>query len=455
MISKAFETIKKYSMLDCAKKVTVGFSGGADSVALLHFLYFFASDKEKNFKITAVHVNHDLRGEESKRDEDFAVSFCKKFGIEVIVKKVNVNEFAKVAKTGLEEAGRKARYEIFKSLSKEAGTKIATAHTLSDSCETFILNFIRGTALKGLCGIPPVRGNIIRPLINVTRDEIEEYCEKNNLTYIHDSSNFQKNYTRNKIRLDIIPHLKSINPCFENAAKRTLNALEEDEKYLNAHAEEAFNSLKNKNGYSIEKLKNLPDSIKNRVIVKIIKNFTDKSPEHKHINLISDIINELSFAATLPGNIKIINKDGNLQIIDKTQKSSLNWEYPLNKLNFLTEIGTNIIIKVITFSEYKKLKSESSRNVTWAFDFEKLPEGSVIRNRKPGDKFTLPFRNITKSVKKLFSELKIPEHLRNDVPLIAFENEIIWADNIGASKNYIPNDNTKKIAIICKEPKGI
>lgn len=455
MISKAFETMKKYNMLDGTKKIIVGFSGGADSVALLHFLYFFTSERKKIFDVAAVHVNHGLRGEEAQRDENFAVSFCEKLGIEITIKKINVNEIAEITKTGLEEAGRKARYQIFESLAKETGTKISTAHTLSDSCETFLLNFTRGTALKGLCGIPPIRGNIIRPLINVTRTEIEEYCKKNNLNYIHDSSNFEKNYTRNKIRLDVIPHLKSINPDFENSAARTLSALEEDEKYLDGKVLEAFKYAKSEVGYNVDRLKTLPNSIKNRVVLKIIRSFTDKPIDQKHINLVNNLINDFSSAVTLPSNIKIINKNNNLQVVNKVERNNFKWEYLLKKLNILTEIDTNIIIKVITFSEYQKLKSESSRNVTWAFDFEKLPEKSVIRNRRPGDKFTLPSRNITKSIKKLFSELKIPENLRNKIPLIAFENEIIWIDNIGVSKNYIPNKDTKKIAIIYKEPINI
>ncbi len=453
MISKTFETIKKFDMIKNAKKIIVGFSGGADSVALLHFLYFFVSDKEKKFAITAIHVNHGLRDEEALRDEDFAVSFCEKFGIKIIVKKIDVAKLAKNNKIGLEEAGRKARYEIFESFAEDSFTKIATAHTLSDSCETFLLNFTRGAALKGLCGIPAVRGNIIRPLINVTRAEIEKYCIENNLNFIHDSSNFEKKYTRNKIRLDVIPYLKSINPNFENAAYRTLNSLFEDEKYLDEKADEALKLAKNKTGYCIEKLKNLPNSIKNRTIAKIIKNYTLKHPEQKHINLVGNIIDGFSLEVTLPVKVKIVNKNGNLQIKDEVETiHSLNWEYPLEEFNFLTEIGVNIIIKVITFSEYQSLKLKNDEKVRYAFDFEKLPKGSIIRNRRTGDKFTLPFRNVTKSVKKLFNELKISEDQRNKIPLIAFKDEIVWIDDVGVSKNYMVNENTKKVAMIYKEP---
>ena len=155
-----------------------------------------------------------------------------------------------------------------------------------------------------------------------------------------------------KIRLDVIPYLKSINPNFESAVGRTLNTLSEDEKYINDKAIETFNFAKNKTGYDIEKLKKLPNAIKNRVIAKIIKSFTDKSVEQKHINLISCVISGFSPAVTLPCGVDVVNKNGNLHIRNKTQKMNLKWEYKLRKLNFLTEVNTNIIIKVITFLVY-------------------------------------------------------------------------------------------------------
>lgn len=448
MIFRALKTIEKYNMLEDTEKVTVGFSGGADSAALLHFLYFFVSDKGKKFKVEAVHVNHCLRGAEAIRDENFAKSFCEKFGIKLHIERVNIKDIALKNKIGTEEAGRIARYEIFESLMKKDTEKTATAHTLSDRCETFIFNLLRGASLKGLCSIPPVRGKIIRPLIDVTRAEIEKYCLDNGVEYIHDSTNFERNYTRNKIRLDVIPSLKKINPDFEKSVLKTLDLISEDENFLENQSEKALDSIRTEDGFDAEKFKNLPQCLKNRCGVKIIKESSGISPEKKHVDLLCEIA-EKTGAVTLPKNVRIAYEKGIIKISKKKDKKAKFWEYPLKNINNLTERKTNIIIKVIPFSEYKNtIGCPDKKNV---IDLEKLPSGCIVRNRRAGDRFTLPFRKVTKSVKKLMNEFKIPEKLRDEIALIAFGNEVLWIEEIGASAKCIANKNTEKAVVIYKE----
>ncbi|MCM1544504.1 MAG: tRNA lysidine(34) synthetase TilS, partial [Ruminococcus sp.] len=172
MICKIISTIEKYDMLTNVKSVVVGVSGGADSICLLHFL---SKIREKyGIVLSAVHINHNIRGEEAKRDENFVRCFCNSLGIECHVFSIDVPKLAKDLSLSEEECGRKVRYECFNKINADA---VAVAHTLSDSIETVIFNLTRGTGLKGVCGIPPVRDNIIRPLIEITRDEVEEYCE--------------------------------------------------------------------------------------------------------------------------------------------------------------------------------------------------------------------------------------------------------------------------------------
>ena len=236
MISKVLKTINEYKMLENTDRIIIGLSGGADSISLTHLLYNFCKDKKIN--ILAVHVNHCIREKEALRDEIFVKDFCSNLGIELLIKRINILDLSKELKLGIEETGRKVRYQIFKEqLFENTKTKIATAHTLSDNIETILMRLANGTALKGLCGIPPVRENIIRPLINIKRSEIENYCKENNLEYVIDSSNFEKNYTRNKIRLDIIPHLKCINNDFEESFKRAIDSFRSDEFYLDKKAE--------------------------------------------------------------------------------------------------------------------------------------------------------------------------------------------------------------------------
>ena len=452
------ETMRFYDMLKNVDSVIVGFSGGADSVMLLHFLYFFAGDKGKKFKVEAVHVNHGLRGEEAIRDENFVKDFCSKNGIDLTVRKIDVYKLAKIYKTGLEEAGRMARYKIFNFIAennfKNSNSKIATAHTLSDSCETLIFNLARGASLKGICGIPPVRDNIIRPLIGITRQEVEEYCRANNLRFVNDSTNFERDYTRNKIRLDIIPKLKEINKNFENTIGRSIAFFNQDEKYLDALAEEKFNIVKSeaRNEFDAEQINNLPFSVKDRVIAKILGSIDKSLVRQRYIELTNALLDG-GLEVSLPKNLKIVCENDILKVKNQRKNgASSKWEYPFSKNVFLTEIKTNIIIKVRPLSEYLKNKKRfCAKNI---LDFEKIPCDAVIRNRTVGDRFCFFNRNITKTVKKLMNELKISENIRDKVPLIAHKNEVIWIDGVGVAKGYVPNKETKKVAIIYKELKS-
>lgn len=446
MISKALNTIKKHQMLFDVEKVVVGFSGGADSTALLHFLYYFVSEKGKKIKLLAVHVNHNLRGKESKRDENFARNFCKKHGIDLEIKQANVKKIALENKIGLEEAGRMIRYEIFNEYAKDENCKIATAHTLSDCVETMILNLVRGSGLKGLCGIPPVRGKIIRPLLDISRGEIENYCKENSLDYIHDSTNFEKDYTRNKIRLDVIEYLKKINPMFEFSAGRTIEILRNEENYLEKISEENLKLSKVPGGYDAEKINSLDTAIKNRVVFKIINDFTGKVPGSKHIANVLDILQKEKKEADLPNNVSLVCDRGVLRFRNKKSNKKISWEYPVKNFNTLTEIQTDIIINILSKCDYDKIKNKKLN----AIDYDKLPKDSVLRNRRPGDKFRLPFRKVTKSLKKLFNELKVPEDERDKIPIIAYKNEVVWIDKIGPAEGYAPGENTNNIAVITR-----
>lgn len=422
-------------MLEKTEKVIIGLSGGADSVSLTHALLKIS--QEKNFEIEAVHVNHGIRGSEAERDENFSKDFCKNLGIKLTIKKISVPEIAKKLKMSTEEAGRIARYEILKEIAnQEKNTKIATAHTLSDNAETLIMRLASGSSLKGLCGIPPTRENIIRPLIEIKRSEIEKYCKKNNLKFVNDSSNFQRDYTRNKIRLDIIPEFKKLNPNFETTIARTLNLLKNDEKFLEEETEKALKSN------SLSEIGVLPAAIRTRALAKIIKNFTKERIEEKHIKNLENLIIKKSGKICIPGGKMLELKNGVLAICSRPNEEALKWEYLIKPLNILTEIKTNIIINVVKASDYSK-KAEDI-----CIDFDKIPKNSIIRNRRAGDKFTFKRRGLTKSIKKIFSEMKIPLSQREKIPLIASGSEIIWCENLGVSKKYIPSKATQNIALI-------
>lgn len=450
MITKVFNLISRYKMLENTDNVIIGLSGGADSVALTHLLHSISM--KNNFNIIAVHINHGIRGDEAERDEKFVKDFCKSLDIKLVVKKIDVLSLSKKLKLGTEETGRKVRYEAFKEIAcQNPNSKIATAHTLSDNVETLFMRLASGTGLKGVCGIPPVRENIIRPLLDIKREEIENYCKKNNLKYINDSSNFERDYTRNKIRLDIIPKFKNINSDFEANIGRFIDLVYQDEKYLNDLSESKFKEISIKNGFDIEKILLLPESLKSRVLVKILEHFTEGRIEKKHIINLEKIIDKKSGKMYFPGDKIVVCKNGILQLDNTDTNNNAEWEYLIKPLNILTEIETNIIIKTMNISEYKSWKEGTEHSQYWTIDADKLPKKAVFRNRHPGDVFKFCSRKLTKSLKKIFNEMKIPLEKRGKIPLLAFESDIIWMEKLGVSKNYIPDEFTKNISIIIKE----
>ena len=281
METKVFKTIQKYNMIAPQEPLLVAFSGGADSMALLHFL----CQNVRN-PLFAAHINHHLRGEESDRDEAFARTICEKMGMELFVLQADVQKEAETKGFSIEQAARSLRYDFLEKTAEGLHAKIATAHTLSDNMETVIFHLVRGTGLKGLCGIPPVRNNIIRPLIACTRDEIEAYCTSNNLSYVTDSTNIDTKYQRNFIRHQIIPALTQINPAFDTAIHRLTEGLVEDEAFLSQTALEHIEKF----GYSQAELAALSPAIRVRVLRRFIEEFAGKMGEAVHIQAMEELI---------------------------------------------------------------------------------------------------------------------------------------------------------------------
>lgn len=250
MIKKVIHTIAKYKMLEKYSQVSVGFSGGADSTALMLILC------ELGYKVRAFHINHGIRGDEAKRDENFCIETAKKLSAEIEVISLDIPSIAKQRGKGIEETARDCRYEIF------SRAITVTAHTADDSAETILFNLIRGTGIDGLCGIPPVRKNgenfVVRPLIECTRAEVESFLKHRNQEFMTDSTNLTNDYTRNKIRNEIIPLIREINPSFGRTVKNTANILQSAREFIDS-------------AETPEKLKKAPKIIRLREIERMLK----------------------------------------------------------------------------------------------------------------------------------------------------------------------------------------
>lgn len=244
MKEKVLETIKKYKLIENGDKIVIGVSGGPDSITLLNVLLEIKKEKIIDFDIVVCHINHMIR-EEATEDEEYVSNFCKKYNIEFFAKRIEIEKISKEEKIGTEEAGRKARYEFFNEiLEKTSSNKIATAHTANDNAETVLMNIIRGSGTSGLKGIEAKRDNLIRPLIECKRDEIEEYCKKNNLNPRIDKTNFENIYTRNKIRNLLIPYIKeNFNPNIIETINRLSDLSKAENDYLEKETAKKFKEI--------------------------------------------------------------------------------------------------------------------------------------------------------------------------------------------------------------------
>lgn len=436
-----FEALNKHHMLQTGDMIVVGLSGGADSVCLTHFLLSLKQDY--NLKLILAHVNHGIRGDEAMRDENFCREFAERLHIPFNVLRADVPQECKKTGESEEECGRRIRYEFFNSLAGSKG-KIATAHNLNDSAETVMLNILRGTGLKGLCGIPPVRDNIIRPLISVSRCEIEDYCKENSLDFIIDSTNLENEYKRNKIRNTVFNEFKLLNPSFLAAFSRLIENLSDDEEVLCDITVEKLNYCKTKNGLDEQKLSALPASIKRRVIYKALSEFSDKDISSVHIDDIQNIIGTGKSIVT-SGGICVKSYHG-LLIFGSDNKAyePFSVDFDITKELCKYPYGT-VKIQILHQKDLQNFNKELLDN---AVDCDKIVDNLILRSRGEGDAFRSAGRHITKSLKKLFNEKKIAPFKRNAVPVLSCGENIVWIDSFGVSESFRATESSDKFIII-------
>lgn len=241
MVDLVLETITKYNLIESGDKIVLGVSGGPDSISMLNILYNLKKDNKLDIEIYVAHINHGIR-ENAKIDEQFVKEYCEKRNIPFYVLHINVVSLAAEEKRGVEETGRKVRYDFFDDVMKKTGAnKIAIAHNQNDRVETIIMNMLRGSGLAGLKGIEPKQNKYIRPLIECERTTIEEYCEKEKLNPRIDESNLENEYTRNKIRNIVIPYIKEeFNPNINKTILRLSDIVKEDLEYINGKIREEY-----------------------------------------------------------------------------------------------------------------------------------------------------------------------------------------------------------------------
>ena len=443
MIEKVKETIQKYDLLPIGSSVTVGVSGGADSVALLSVL--LSLKEEFSLNISAVHVNHGIRGEEAQRDEDFVRDFCEKNNVELKVYKRDIPAEKLKTHESEEECARRIRYECFNDAAK--GSLIATAHTLSDSIETMLFNMARGSSLSGLCSVPAKRGNIIRPLIDCTRTDVEDYCKTNALTFVTDSTNLSNDYTRNYIRHEILPKFSRINSNYISAFSRCLDFIREDNSFLEKLALDVLKEAKTEDGLLCDTLLKNERTIIKRAIHLFLKNEYNISAESRHIEL---IVNNLSnkFTLQLSDEFFICIDNRIIKVFQKAAKENNSKIYECLNIGLNETCAGKLEVSLINVEDLREKIKNASEVLAIYFDYDKINSSVVLRNRKSGDKITLLKRNVTKSLKKLLCEMKIPKNERDRLLIIADDNDVIWVEKVGINAKYAVDDTTENVMLI-------
>ena len=460
MYKKVLTYIEENNLIKSGDRILVALSGGPDSVCLLYILIKLR--ETLGIEIGAAHLNHMLRGEDALGDEEYVNKLCKDLNIPCYIKQVDINKYARENKLSSEMAGRSVRYDFFDEIiSKYGFNKIATAHNANDQAETILFRLMRGTGLEGLGGIKVSRDNkIIRPILCLSRNEVEDYIEKEGLNPRIDKTNFEKVYNRNKIRLDILPYIKKhFNADIVQTLNRMSTLLQKDNDYLERSAYKYYekNCLKSKEHFILKKeLFNEEEAITSRVIRNALTEYSKSNYdfEMKHISEIIHLARKNSgkkidlpnkiYAENIYGDIyikkrikkqKIDNK--NEIVINKNDINGKKVEFHNYKLEFSIIDNNNLIYKKNSLKKF--------------FDFDLIENFIVIRKRKDGDKMIPLGMKGTKKIKDIFIDAKVPKEQRDYIPIIEFDNNIAWLTGINVSDEYKVNNNSKNILMISIE----
>ncbi len=456
--SLVLKTIDKYNMLEYGDKVIAAVSGGADSVCMLHILNNLKN--ERKFSLCCAHINHELRGEAADNDEAFVKALCKELGIKFYSKKIDVAKFAEENKITCEEAGRAVRYSFFEEIKSKYGyNKVATAHNKNDNAETVLMRIIRGTGIDGLSGIPYVRNDgVIRPILDLSRAQVEEYCKENNLNFCTDITNLENDFTRNKVRNLLIPYIeKEFNTKISDSLLRLSDSAEEDSRFIRNYAKRLYKRLGNPipgnklNTLHIDSLKMLEKPILIRILQLAAEKSSPAKLEKKHINDIIELLDKNTGASiNLPQGLSAEINYGWLTFngpLDKVEvKSSIDGffvDIAVGGTVFIEALGKDISIREENAKEYKCKINEI------AADIDKIGNQPLfLRSRRDGDRIVWFSDGKTKKIKNVFIDEKIPQKDRNKIPLLTTGNEIIAIVGSRVSEKYkITKDSERALVI--------
>lgn len=452
MKNEFLKNLKSYNLEGFG--VLLAVSGGKDSMTMLDLFNYFKYELKLN--LVVCHFNHSLR-DDADRDEKFVKTQCEKYGLKFYSKKEDVLLYSNENKLSTEEGARFLRYKFFDEVKRIENLEyIATAHNKNDLAETVIMRIFRGTGINGLIGIQSERGDLIRPILNFSRDEIEKYIEENNIPFVEDKTNFEELYLRNKIRLNLFPILKNeYNPRILDAISRLSNIAFDystiSREYIASKEGLLWEFNKEKILVYIEKLKLQSRSFRN-IMYREFFEFISKDPDGINYKIIEEIDN-LIFSKTGKyieiKNVVFKIEYDKLLIYDKNIFENLEMKFCFENLDFslYSTKFFDIIIEQSSFEKFKNLK----QNKDLLFINKKYLDFLKIRNKENGDFLELEFGK--KKLKDIFIDEKVSKDIRKNIPIFEIENNIVWVPNIRRSNRYLVDekDDIIKIRVLSKE----
>ncbi|MBQ2316955.1 MAG: tRNA lysidine(34) synthetase TilS [Lachnospiraceae bacterium] len=456
-LDKVRNFIQTNELLEHGEQVTVGVSGGADSVCLLFVLLDL--QEEYDLKVQAVYVEHGIRGEESVEDGRFVEKLCISKGVPFRQADVDAPELASLEHMSLEEAARRLRYEALIQTAKhgDKGGKIAVAHNADDNVETIIYQMARGTGIRGLCGMEPLSPRkdgtkIIRPLLCVERGEIEMYLADKEQDYVTDSTNADDNYARNRIRHDILPILREIN---SEAVAHINESAKQLTRLYKSHMDDAdriLDAVRGKQGIVRERLLKYPDAMQAEVVRRFLLQECGgiRDITRAHFVAAVDLLSaEVGKRIDLPGGIKL-KADYDELIVEKIADEEVPqdpWSIDIPKL----EVGESYEISLDEYDIHMEVvqwtAEEEIPDKTYAkiFDYDKIRDKLNIRSRNMGDRMQVLADGGTKRLKDYFIDEKIPKEERDSIPLLAEGQDILWVIGYRRSEAALVTDETSRV----------
>lgn len=449
-IQKVQKTIIQYGMIDPGDLVVVGVSGGPDSVCLLDILYHLIEDQE--IRLIVAHFNHGLRETEDASETRFVQNLAGSMNLRFYAGKTSL---LNKGTASIEEKAREARYEFLQSVKERFNAqKIAVGHNLNDQAETMLMRLLRGSGPSGLAGIPPIRENvIIRPLIQINRQEIKTYLKAREMTYVVDSSNTNTDYLRNRIRLDLLPRLLDYQPLLIEHLGQLSTILRHDDHFLESQAVDWLNNTIQQGSHSdisipLSPFLLLPGSIKSRVVRHLIKKIGSglRNINHIHIQSICRLAGSSKPHATLnlPNNRVVYKVYDRLFFSPGPATKPLIFDYVLKKPGSLFMEAINRTIAIERESKYIRPGADSSK---WAvyLDADKIQYPLRVRNFRPGDRFIPLGMKGHKKIKDFFIDQKIPIAARRSTPLLISRDRVVWICGYRIDDRFKVTPQTKNI----------